>query len=506
MLFHSPIFLFLFLPVTLAGYLLVKRIGPVPGKLWLIAASLVFYASWRWEFLPLLVGSVAFNFTVAEGLARWERPGARRWLLTGGIVANLILLGYFKYRNFFLENLGALTGWTFQLANLALPLAISFYTFTQIAYITDVFRRREDRRGFLDYCMFILFFPHLVAGPILRHWEFFPQLHGKLPKIYAHHIFPGLTLLLLGIGKKVFFAENAATIANAVFAVPTGAVTTFEAWMGSLAFALQVYFDFSAYSDMALGLGLLFGVRLPVNFLSPFRSTSVIDFWRHWHITLGRFLRDYIYFPLGGSRQGSMRQMLNVFATMLISGIWHGAGWTFVIFGICHGVALAVNHATRKKFGPPNAANPMAVVTKWAATFLFTILTFVYFRSLSLGQSHGLFAAMFGFHGISVPAYHEASYGAVLRPLGIHFLPTELPEFGRFQMLFLTFLMAWVICLPNSMVVLKRWRPAVDKVPYASRFQLRPVWWVAVALGIIAFFIFKSFFGAKPSEFIYFQF
>lgn len=505
MLFHSPIFLLAFLPVALAGYGLVKKLGPTPGKVWLIGASMVFYASWRWEYLPLMMLSIVMNFGVAEGLYRMDGQSRRRWLLTVGIIANVLLLGYFKYKNFFLQSVSAVSGWVFDLQELALPLAISFYTFTQTAYLVDIYRDRRDRRGFLDYCLFIMFFPHLVAGPILRHWEFFPQLHKGVPKILARQIFPGLVLLLLGIAKKILFAENAAAIASPVFAAGAGQLTTFDAWLGSVAFALQVYFDFSAYSDMALGLGLLFGIRLPVNFLSPFRSTSVIDFWRHWHITLGRYLRDYVYFPLGGSRNGTVRTMLNLFATMLVSGIWHGAGWTFIIFGVFQGIALALNHLTRKIFGEPGKSPVYVVVLKWSATFLFTVLTLVYFRSTTVAQAHGVFGAMFGWHGITVPTYHEASYG-MLKNLGVLFQQSSLPELGRSQILFIGFLFFWVLCLPNTFVLLKRWRPAVEKIPYSSRFSLRPTWWVAVGLGIVLFFVVKSFFIARPSEFIYFQF
>lgn len=505
MLFHAANFLFIFLPITILGYAVACRIGSFWAKMWLIGASIVFYASWRWTFVPLMAASIFFNYGVASGLKNLTNPAARKWLLTGGIIANVLLLCYFKYKNFFLQTLGAVTGMEFVLNDLALPLAISFYTFTQTAYITDVYRNPKDQRGFLDYCLFIIFFPHLVAGPILRHWEFFPQLHGGVPKVRARHIFPGLMLLLLGIAKKVVFAENASAIANPVFAAAAGQLTTFEAWMGALAFALQVYFDFSAYSDMALGLGLLFGIRLPVNFLSPFKSTSVIDFWRYWHITLGRFLRDYIYFPLGGSRSGLIRTMLNLFATMLVSGIWHGAGWTFIIFGAIQGVALAVNHAVRSIFGKPKKSSPVVVVLKWGLTFLFTLLTFVYFRSPTLEQAHALFGAMFGVHGLTMPTYHEGSYGA-LKALGMIFQPSNLPEIGRYQILFLGLLFFWVLCLPNTFILLRRWRPAVEKIPFKSRFVLRPTWWVAIILGIILFVILKSFFVARPSEFIYFQF
>ena len=518
MLFHSGNFLFIFLPLALAGYVLAKQAGMLWGKLWLIGVSMVFYASWRWEYLPLMVGSIVFNYGVATALQRIKIPSQRFALLWAGIGVNLFLLGYFKYKNFFLENLRAVTGTTIDLPDVALPLAISFYTFTQIAYITDIYRRAENHRNVLDYCMFIMFFPHLIAGPILRHWEFFPQFRQRLPHILTRHLFPGIVLLILGLRKKVIFAESAAQIADPIFMAPAGAISFFEAWVGTFAFAMQVYYDFSAYSDIALGLGLLFGFRLPVNFLSPYKTTSVIDFWACWHITLGRFLRDYIYAPLSRlmrdhiklplqkSNQTLIRAILGVMATMIVSGIWHGAGWTFVIFGISHGLALAVNYTTRKMFGPPRTRSFAIIMGKWMLTYFFIYLSFVYFRSPNLDKANSMIFAMLGGNGLSLPSYHHGSYGAWLENAGVSFLSTTLPETGRVEVLWLFFLLAWALALPNTFEFLRRWRPATDRIDGSSRWVFRPTWWLAIGLGVIFFWVVKSFFIAKPSEFIYFQF
>jgi D-alanyl-lipoteichoic acid acyltransferase DltB (MBOAT superfamily) len=518
MLFHSANFLFLFLPVALLGYFLVKRLGDVWGKLWVIGASVVFYASWRVEFVPLMAFSIVFNYLVAELLFRMKPAQPRGLLLTFGVLVNVGLLGYFKYKNFFLENLSAVTGWEFAQDNVALPLAISFYTFTQIAYTTDVYRKADKRRSVLDYCMFIMFFPHLVAGPILRHWEFFPQIQKGLPRVLARHVFPGLMLLFLGIAKKILFAETAAGISDPIFNSPPGTITFFEAWAGAVAFAMQVYFDFSAYSDMALGLGLLFGIRLPVNFLSPFKATNIIDFWSCWHITLGRFLRDYIYIPLSRimrdhwklpldkANASLVRGMLSIFATMIVSGVWHGAGWPYIFFGFWNGIGLAMIHASRKFFGVnKNPGLPLRAF-KWTVTFVFILFTFVYFRSPSMDKAHSILGAMFGGAGLSAPAYHAGTYGDLLGKVGVAFVETTLPQIGRTEVLWLAFLLAWVILLPNSFVLLRRWRPSTDRIAEKSRFILRPTWWVAVGLGLILFVILKSFFVARPSEFIYFQF
>jgi alginate O-acetyltransferase complex protein AlgI len=518
MLFHAANFLFLFLPLALAGYVLAKRIGPVWGKLWVIGASVVFYASWRVEFVPLMAFSIVFNYLVAEGLFRMKPASPRGLLLTFGVLVNVGLLGYFKYRGFFLENLGAVTGWTFAQENVALPLAISFYTFTQIAYTTDVYRKPDKRRSVLDYCMFIMFFPHLVAGPILRHWEFFPQIRHGLPKILTRQFFPGIMLLFLGIGKKIIFAETAAAVSDPIFNSPPGTITLFEAWAGAVAFAMQVYYDFSAYSDMALGLGLLFGIRLPVNFLSPFKATNIIDFWSGWHITLGRFLRDYIYIPLSRimrdhwkmpfdrANSSLVRGMLSIFATMIVSGVWHGAGWPFILFGFWNGIGLAMNHASRKFIGTPKNEKKPVIAFKWIITFVFILFTFVYFRSPSVAKAHSILGAMFGGAGHSAPAYHSSTYAEALGKIGVKFVETALPEIGRTEILWLGFLLAWALIMPNTFVLLRRWRPSTDKITDKSRFSLRPTWWVAVGLGIVLFVILKSFFVARPSEFIYFQF
>ncbi len=517
MLFHAPNFLFIFLPLTLLGYVLTKRVSPLWGKLWLTAASVVFYASWRIEFLPLMAVSIAVNYAIAEALFRMKPSSPRGPLLAAGILINVAFLGYFKYKNFFLENVGAVTGWQVHLPDVALPLAISFYTFTQIAYITDVYRKAGNRRSLLEYALFILFFPQLVAGPILRHWEFFPQIRHGLPRIFARHIFPGLVLLILGVGKKVIFAETAASISDPVFSSPAGAITFYEAWAGTLAFAMQVYFDFSAYSDMALGLGLLFGIRLPVNFLSPYKATNIVDFWSAWHITLGRFLRDYVYMPINRivrnhaklpfdkPNNAMVRAMLCILATMLVSGIWHGAGWTFVLFGLWNGLALAFIHMVRKFFGSPKNESVAVVTGKWVFNFTFLLCTFVYFRSPGLEKAHSMLASMFGGSGLSAPDYHASTYGALGR-FGLTFVPSSLPQIGRAEILWLVFLLAWVLVMPNTFSLLRRWRPSIDKITLASRHSLRPTWWVALGLGIVLFLIIKSFFVARPSEFIYFQF
>ena len=504
MLFHSLPFLFAFLPLALGGYWICKKQSETAAKVWLILASVFFYGSWRPQDALLFSASLLFNYAVAEGLHRSARTTQRRLLLLCGVLVNVGVLAYFKYRNFFLESLGALTGWEMSLGALLLPLAISFFTFTQTAYLVDVYRSPGLHQSFLNFALFIFFFPHLIAGPILRHWEFLPQIAKRLPRITFREVYPGLTLLVLGVAKKVFFADAVAPMADAVFNAPAASVTTLEAWMGTLAFSLQIYFDFSAYSDMALGLGLLFGFRFPINFASPYQATSIIDFWRRWHITLARFLRDYIYIPLGGNRHGAGRHVANVFATMLISGLWHGAGWTFLAWGAWHGLALILNHAARRWI-PPVTANWFLTTCKWAITFGVVTLSWVYFRSATLSGAHQLFATMFGVHGISLPSYHEAAYGAHLRPW-VQFMPSDLLEIGRNQILLLLSLLVWVVAVPNTLNLLRRWRPACEPYPEASRWRLTPTPIVAFALGCLAFFAVKRLFVAQPAEFIYFQF
>ncbi|MDP4547986.1 MBOAT family protein [Marinobacter sp. MDS2] len=402
MLFNSFIFIFLFLPVTLLGFHFIGSRGRHRVALaWLVGASLFFYGWWNPAYLGLILGSMLFNYGV--GIALNSRP--KKVTLTLGIAVNLGLLAYFKYANFFVDNLNNLVGTDFVLESIILPLAISFFTFQQIAYLVDAYRGETQEYRFLHYALFVTFFPQLIAGPIVHHKQMLPQFsHDSLYRLRASHLAVGITIFTLGLFKKVVLADGVAIYATPVFSAAERGVelTIFEAWGGSLAYTLQLYFDFSGYSDMAIGLARMFGVRLPLNFNSPYKSTNIIDFWRRWHITLSTFLRDYLYIPLGGNRKGESRRLTNLMITMLLGGLWHGAGWTFLLWGGLHGVYLIANHLFRKAF-PARRYSPLTHVLAWALTMLAVVVAWVPFRAESIGSAGRILKSMFGLNGIALP-------------------------------------------------------------------------------------------------------
>ena len=401
MLFNSYEFLLLFLPITLIGYYLIG--GRQHHRLatsWLLAASLFFYGWWNPVYVALIIFSMIFNYGVGMSLASGERQ--KKALLGFGVVINLAFLGYFKYAVFVLDNLNMLTGSGFNLPNIILPLAISFFTFQQIAYLVDAFQKKTREYNFLQYSLFVTFFPQLIAGPIVHHREMMEQFSkNSTYRFNAKMLELGLAVFTIGLFKKVVIADGIAAYSTPVFGAASadGALTFFDGWVGALSYTFQIYFDFSAYSDMAIGVGLMFGIRLPVNFFSPYKVVNIIDFWRRWHITLSRFLRDYLYIPLGGSRKGSMRRHLNLIVTMLLGGLWHGAGWTFIIWGGLHGIYLIINHgwhAVRRKLGhDPSNSSTTGRIFSVALTFIAVVVSWVFFRAENLDAAVVVLAAMF---------------------------------------------------------------------------------------------------------------
>jgi D-alanyl-lipoteichoic acid acyltransferase DltB (MBOAT superfamily) len=393
MLFNSITFLFGFLPATLLIYHILRIFGlRTTAKVFLALASIAFYGWWNVKYVPLMVGSIVGNFSLSLLM---ERSGGRARLVTGiGIALNLALLGYFKYANFFVSAAADMTGLSLSMHKVVLPLAISFFTFQQVAYLVEAYRDRKAADSFLDYCLFVLFFPHLIAGPITHHKEMLPQFKRAGEPLAPSYITVGLTILVLGLAKKVLIADTLADICNPIFhAADAGrAPSSANAWLGALAYTLQLYFDFAGYSDMAIGLGLLFGIRLPVNFASPYKSTSIIEFWRRWHISLSRFLRNYLYIPLGGSRNGKIRRHLNLLATMALGGLWHGAGWTFLLWGVLHGLYLICNHVWRS-IAPPSRG-PIGSALAWLATMLAVVVAWVLFRAGTFGGALAMLGSM----------------------------------------------------------------------------------------------------------------
>jgi alginate O-acetyltransferase complex protein AlgI len=392
MLFSSNIFILAFLPVTLGLYYGFADERRVQLDL-LVAASLVYYGYWDVRFVPLLVGLALANW----GLARLHSAGFGTVWLSVGISLNLAVLGFFKYVNFLLANLFGAVGLAAPHLAVVLPLGISFFVFQKISYLVDL-RRGEGRLyGLREYCLFVFFFPQLIAGPIVRHNEIIPQfaVSPRREEMWEN-LGRGAMLFILGLMKKVAIADTLAPTVDALFAKAGagGALNLAEAWTAAGAFALQIYFDFSGYSDMAIGVAFMFGFRLPVNFAAPYRALSIRDFWRRWHITLSRFLRDYVYIPLGGNRRGGGRQALNVVLTMLAGGLWHGAAWTFVAWGGLHGAALALNGAWSR------ARWPMPRPLGWALTMLFVLCGWVLFRAADFATAWRMLGAMAGANGI----------------------------------------------------------------------------------------------------------
>ena len=405
MLFNSFPFIFAFLPITVLGYELLRMHGTRRAThIWLIAASCVFYAYWSATFLALLLFSIVVNFFIGrrlQAIAR-ERGSRSRPLLLVGLLWNLSLLGYFKYANFFIDNVDALFGVHVDFARVILPLGISFFTFQKIAFLVDSYSNKVDSHDFIDFCLFVMFFPQLIAGPIVHFGEVIPQFAKPTLPAAVDRFGIGITVFAIGLVKKVIVADSLAVHASAVFdGVAAGHVPGLvDAWLGALCYTLQIYFDFSGYSDMAIGLGWMFGIRLPINFTSPYKAQSIAEYWRTWHITLSRFLRDYLYIPLGGNRCSPARQRLNLFVTMLLGGIWHGANWTMVIWGAAHGAMLVVNRIwAQSGFGARHALRPPVACV---VTFLCVLIAFVTFRSVDLGAAWHFYLGLFGFNGIAV--------------------------------------------------------------------------------------------------------
>lgn len=496
MLFHSPEFLLLFLPLALAGYYLLGRVAPRQRVLlWLFLASLFFYGWWNPKYLALILSSMAVNYAIGRRLSR--APG--KVALAAGVGFNLALLGFFKYAMFFTANVNAVMGTRLDIGVIVLPLAISFFTFQQIAFLVDSYRGKATHTNPLNYGLFVTFFPQLIAGPIVHHREMMPQFAREgvtQPRLERFAV--GLSMLTIGLAKKVFIADELDTFATPIFDLAAhGHLNFATAWVGALSYTFQIYFDFSGYTDMAAGIARMFGIRLPLNFYSPYKANSIIEFWRRWHITLSRFLRDYLYIPLGGSRRGPRRRYVNIMITMLLGGLWHGAAWTFMIWGGLHGLCLAVNHLWRGLgMRMPGAAARLL-------TFLAVVAAWVFFRADTFTGAVHFLHAMFSYDG---HVYHDLwGSGNALRGLvGLHRANMALPLLAA----------CLAICwwLPNSNEIMRRYRPfighrVVRKIPKRRRWvtwEPNLAWGFAFGL-LLAACLWRVIYD--PSKvFLYFQF
>jgi alginate O-acetyltransferase complex protein AlgI len=421
MLFNSFEFIFALLPLSVVLYFLASRVSGRLAVLWLVLVSLFFYGWWRPENLPLFLASILFNFGAAALLSRPEVKWSRRTILIVGIAGNLGLLATFKYGQFIVANFNQLVGTSIPSPNFVLPLGISFFTFTQIAYLVDIYKARGTRHPFPTYALFVSYFPHLLAGPILHHAEMLPQFaddQNRKPR--WDHLWQGICLFGIGLSKKVLLADALAPYARFGFDIAPH-LNLLEAWLSSLAYFFQIYFDFSGYTDMALGVALLMNIRLPFNFDSPYRACDIQSFWRKWHITLGRFFRDYVYIPLGGNKLGGNRTLLNLFGVALLSGLWHGAAWSFVAWGAMHGTAMVV-HALWKKRG-----RPLPSVVAWSLMFVFLNISWVLFRAPDTSRMREMLRGMSGANGVVLFSQLEPVFG-FLRAAHIQFRPLAIVE------------------------------------------------------------------------------
>jgi alginate O-acetyltransferase complex protein AlgI len=478
MLFNSYPFIFLFLPIVLLGYFALGRLGNLAPVIWLATASLAFYSFSNWQFVALLVGSIAFNYGIGYLLiAKKLRPSARFAALTVGVAGDLVVLGIFKYAGFLAANLNALlsTGITL---HILLPVGISFYTFTQIAFLVDAYRGNVARYALPHYALFVTYFPHLIAGPILHHKDMIPQFErAETKRPDAHLLLCGLIIFAIGLFKKTGLADGIQPLVSLAFG--PNAPTFDQAWIGALAYTFQLYFDFSGYSDMAIGISLMFGIFLPLNFNSPYKAKNIIDFWRRWHMTLSQFLRDYLYISLGGNRHGPVLRYVNLMITMLLGGLWHGAAWTFVVWGALHGAYLCINHAWNN-YGPPVPPRlaPLANVAALLLTFLSVVIAWVFFRADSLDS------ALYVLSKMADPSHVAFGRG----------------EIANFGLIVIYAALVWFA--PNTQAIMgydHKNRTVGEKL---SAWRLRPLFLYAAA-AVLAFGILGI---QQHSEFIYFRF
>jgi alginate O-acetyltransferase complex protein AlgI len=515
MLFNSQAFICLFLPITLAVFFFLGRARKFrAAKVWVVLASFFFYAFWNPKFVVVLLASIIVNYAFGIFIGKTRPAPISRYLLIAAITVDLACLGYFKYANFFIANYNQLTNGGWAALHVTLPLGISFFTFTQIAFLVDVYRGIAVEFDFANYVLFVTYFPHLIAGPILHHKQMMPQFaDAKTYHVRAENIVIGLTFFGIGLLKKLVIADLLSPYADAAFAVSEhGAVPLLTAWVGALTYTFQLYFDFSGYCDMAIGISRMFGVELPLNFNSPYQAASIIDFWRRWHMTLSRFLRDYVYISLGGNRLGKIRRHVNLLITMFLGGLWHGASWTFVVWGSLHGILLVINHLwddLRPTRGEPSTLRRCGSI---AATFLCVTLLWVFFRATTFSSAKNMLLGMTGLSGIVLPKGLERFLqhpAQILHIPGVTFDDAGmiLPGSGSLHIganFFLGYLLpVFVIAfaLPNSQELVAKLTGLSWKS--GSRVRAMHVAW-GLALGIVLSV--SIILSAHKSEFLYFQF
>lgn len=470
MLFNSYEFIFLFLPITIIiYYLLGKTKWSKLANVWLIIVSLFFYSYWNVKYLPLLLGSILMNYICSGFIINFKEKNKNIAKLAFGIgvIFNIGLLGFYKYMDFFIENLNIVIGSNFNLLHIVLPLGISFFTITQLVYLVDCYKGIAKDHDFISYSLFVVFFPHLLAGPILYHKPMMEQFENRINRLINWENFTlGFSLFILGLAKKVIIADTLSSYVGIGFS-NTADLTLVDAWLTSLSYTFQLYFDFSGYSDMALGLARMLNINIPINFNSPYKAISISDFWRRWHMSLSSVIKNYIYIPLGGNRNGFVNKLKNLFIAMFICGIWHGAGWTFVIWGAMHGIALVINNIWNKYgFSLPK-------ILGWLITFNFINIAWVIFRADSTYDALNIIQAMFGLHGIILNGADMVLKGGKTILVIFLMMAIILSIFGK-----------------NS-------NEFINSIKYNK--------YVYIMLGIILFIVLKLMLSIS-TEFLYFQF
>lgn len=551
MLFNSYSFIFAFLPLTLFGYAMVNRLRSRKASLgWLVACSLLFYGIWNPINLAIILPSIALNYALALAIRACLAHAAPRTSLANvlvaiGVIANLCFLGYFKYKNFFLGSINDIAGTQYALTSVILPLGISFITFQKIAFLADV--RSGSVRDFdlFDFLIFVFFFPQLIAGPIVHYREMMPQFAHIDSRLRADNLAVGLSIFAIGLFKKVVLADGIAPYVPATFAAAVNgdSISFFHAWIAALAYTFQIYFDFSGYSDMAIGLARMFGIKLPMNFNSPLKASSIIEFWSRWHITLTRFLTAYVYTPMvmsltrkrmskGLPVLGRKRPTIGAFIillawptvfTMFLSGFWHGAGYTFLAWGILHGVYLAINHAWRQwrpKWDKASYERIMKPVG-FILTFVAVVVGLVLFRASTIDSAWRILRGMFGLDGATVPAAILNRAGSLAHWLQSIGVTGDMSSGATFSAAIIWILVLFLIAttMPNSLEIMQRYQPALYFEPRAKQAPVDPAapgrvsrpgialsWNTRWALLIATFFIFGALGLSRPSEFLYWQF
>lgn len=523
MLFNSYIFIFLFLPIVILGFIILRRHSTTWPIAWITCISLFYYGWWKPQFLILLIFSITVNLIFGKLINQYrELKTISKTILILGIVFNLGLLAYFKYAGFFVANFNDLFKTGFPLPHILLPIGISFITFQKIAFLVDAHRGLVRNFTILNYIFFVTFFPQLIAGPIVHHAEIMPQLASVSRRNIRIDFSIGISIFIIGLFKKVVIADGLSIYADAGYSMLTAGHTLnfISAWITVISYSLQLYFDFSAYSDMAIGLGRMFGIRLPLNFYSPYKATSIIDFWRRWHMTLSRFLRDYLYIPLGGNQKGFIRRYLNLIIVMLLGGLWHGANWTFAIWGGVHGILLILNHAWRQLPFTHHRYYQIAPIRMigMMSTFILVTLAWIPFRAETMSHARNMLSYLLP-NSQSLTATREFLIIQVLNPGSFNewFKPRELwppvlpPDYlttmARPVGVILTCCILIVFFMPNTSQLFRRFEPAlgIEIQPNSYRGALKTL--NAFSAMILAMlFSLAVLMLSHVSPFLYFQF